>query len=47
MKFAIGDFELKVTNLITLFGRDIVEKNMDDDKIIFIKKDGNTDELNI
>lgn len=24
------DFELKVINLITLFGRDIVEKNMDD-----------------
>ena len=41
------DFELKVINLITLFGRDIVEKNMDDDKIIFIKIDGNTDELNI
>ena len=31
------DFELKVINLITLFGRDIVEKNMDDNKIIFIK----------
>jgi len=41
------DFELKVINLITLFGRDIVEKKMDDDKIIFIKIDGNTDELNI
>ena len=43
MKFAIGDFELKVTNLITLFGRDIVEKNMDDNKIIFIKIDSNID----
>lgn len=37
------DFELKVINLITLFGRDIVEKNMDDNKIIFIKIDSNTD----
>ena len=31
------DFELKVINLITLFGRDIVEKNMDDNKIILNK----------
>lgn len=40
MKFAIGDFELKVTNLITLFGQDIVEKNMDDyvDSIINKKR---------
>ncbi len=37
------DFELKVINLITLFGRDIVEKNMDDNKIIFIKIDSNID----
>ena len=37
------DFELKVINLITLFGRDIVEKNMDDNKIIFIKIDNNID----
>lgn len=36
------DFEAKVINLITLYGRDVVEKCMDNNRIVFIKTESNT-----